>query len=105
MSSFKPDHYPQLVPYLTVKDAKNAIHFYQKGLGFTEHEPPLIENDVIMHAALRRDNCVIMLSPEGAFGSNKLAPASKKETSTIGLYLYVDDVDKVFAMRKALVLK
>lgn len=92
----KPNHYPQLMPYLTVKDADNAMQFYTKAFGFVEHEPPMREEGKIVHAALRRDDCVIMISPEGAFDSKKISPKSGKFLPPIGLYIYINNVDEFF---------
>ena len=63
----------QLVPYLTVSDAKAAIKFYRKGLGATEvMRMPAEDKKRLMHAELAFNGHALYLSddfPEFTGGS------------------------------------
>jgi PhnB protein len=95
-SAFKPPHYPQLMPYLTVKDADKSMQFYCEAFGFTEHQPPMLDNGKIVHASIRLDDCVVMLGAQGAFGSTKTTPITSGAQSPVGFYVYVANVDDFF---------
>jgi len=90
-----PDGYHTLTPFLTVRDASRAIDFYQQAfgadvLGGVAKGP----DGKVMHAELKIGDSIIMLSDEfPEFGS--LSPQSGGSTS-MGLHIYVDDVDHAF---------
>lgn len=98
----KPDHMPWLSPYLMSTDVDKAIDFYQKAFHFepTEEIVPG-EDGTTWHAAMRYRDQVIMLGKTGAH-SNIPSPAAKGGSeSPVGLYMYVDDVNKFFQNAKA----
>ena len=91
-----PDGYHTLTPFLTIRDASRAIDFYQRAFG-AELRGGVAKDPAgkVMHAELKIGDSIIMLSDEyPEFGS--LSPQSGGSTS-VGLHIYVDDVDSAFA--------
>jgi PhnB protein len=85
---------PAVTPYLTVKDAASAIEFYKRAFGATEELRLVEPQGRIGHAEIVINGSPIMLSDEYP-ELDVLGPQSRGG-STVGLYLYVDDVDEVF---------
>jgi len=89
-----PDGYRSVTPYLVVNNAAGAIDFYKRAFGAQEvvrmDGPP----GKIGHAELRIGDSMIMLSDEMP-GAGTRSPQSLGGT-TMGVFLYVDDVDKVY---------
>jgi len=90
-----PDGYPRLSPYLGVKDAAAAIDFYRDVLGATERMRMPGPNNTVGHAELQLGDSILMLADESAEFGN-LSPSSVGGTP-VGLTLYVEDVDAVYA--------
>ena len=90
-----PDDYPQVIPYLTVDDAKQAIDFYCDVLGAKERMRMDGPDGKIGHAELEIGRGLVMLSDE-------FPNMGGKTPRTIGgtpvtVMTYVEDVDTVFA--------
>jgi len=88
-----PDGYHSVTPYLSVKNAAQAIDFYKRALGATElfrfeHEGK------IGHAEIKIGDSIVMLSDEWKEGGH-LSPQSLGGTG-VSLHVYVDDVDSAF---------
>ncbi|NRB11323.1 MAG: VOC family protein [Rickettsiaceae bacterium] len=94
--SFKPENFPQLSPYLTVTDADKLIKFYQDAFGFTTENVSKDDNGKPQHVEMRFGEAVIMFCPEGAFGTPNKAPITQNVTMPINLYIYCEDVDKLY---------
>ncbi|GGK74175.1 VOC family protein [Mangrovihabitans endophyticus] len=88
-----PDGYPQLVAYLTVRDGNAAIDFYRRALGAKEIERHTLPDGRIAHAQIQLGAAVVMISDELP---GLPAPATLGGTA-VTLYLFVNDVDEVFA--------
>jgi PhnB protein len=88
-----PDGYTAVTPYLTIKDAANAIDFYKKAFNATEKFRMTAPDNKIAHAEIMIGNATIMLSDEfptmGAKGPQTFGG------TPVGIMLYVDDVDSV----------
>ncbi|MEM5312299.1 VOC family protein [Paraburkholderia sp. JHI869] len=97
MTPPRPAGVPWLTPYLTVRDARASMDFYQAALGFAVRDS--VEDDgAIMHVEMTyRDQLIVMFAPEGAFGSTARTPKSAQTVAPQSFYLYVDDVDAVYA--------
>lgn len=65
---FKPQGIPALFPYLTVRNAEEAIDFYKTAFGFElSSDPARDEQGSIQHAEMKfGDDVVVMFAPEGA---------------------------------------
>jgi PhnB protein len=89
-----PDGYHTVTPYLSVKNAAQAIDLYKKAFGAVEKERMPAPDGRIMHAELQFGDSIVMLSEEDP-QRNCVSPVSLKAT-TGSLFLYVPDVDAVF---------
>jgi PhnB protein len=83
-----PDHYLPVMPYLILKDAQGFLDFAKAVFGAEEQLIVPGEADRgIMHGELRVGDAVIMFAGATAEWGEK----------TAGMYIYVKDVDKVYA--------
>ncbi|MEK6321164.1 MAG: VOC family protein [Acidobacteriota bacterium] len=89
-----PEDYPTVTPYLTVKDAASAMEFYKNVFGAKESMRLAEPDGRIGHAEMQIGNSQIMISDEYP-EIDVLGPQSRGG-STVGLHLYVEDVDAVF---------
>lgn len=98
----KPDNYPWISPYLMVRNIDESLKFYNKAFGFEAitEETAKNEKGVPIHAAVRYKDTLFMMGLEGAYDKENLSPLSKGSKSPISLYVYCDDVDKLFKQAK-----
>lgn len=90
-----PDGFNTVSTYLVVKNAKEALDFYQKAFGAEAgSRMPGPDGESTMHAEMRIGNSMVMLTDENPAWEMK-AP-STLGGSPASLHLYVDDVDKAF---------
>ena len=88
-----PEGYHAVSPSLTIDGAAEAIEFYKRAFGATERSRMPMPDGKIAHAELEIGDSVVMLAdpfPGSAFRS----PSALGGTS-MGLFLYVEDVDSV----------
>jgi len=91
-----PAGYHTVTAYLTVRDAARAIDFYKGAFGAVQTvRMPGADGKTIMHAELKIGDSIVMLSDEIPGMSTCKAPATLGGT-TVGLFLYVRDVDSAF---------
>jgi PhnB protein len=87
-----PEGYHSITPYLGIKKAAEAIDFYKKAFGAIEVMRLSMPDGGIGHAELRIGDCPIMLGTPCDQG-----PLSNPDQSpSVGLHLYVTDVDKSY---------
>ncbi len=90
-----PEGYEGVTPYLIVHDGAAALDFYAKGLGAEELMRMPTPEGRIAHAELRIGRAMFMVADESP---DFLAHSPKTLKGTpIGLVLYVEDVDALFA--------
>jgi PhnB protein len=94
-----PDNYPQVVPYLCVDGASDAIEFYRAVFGATERVRMAESDGKVGHVELEIGAAVIMLADEFP-DLGVLAPKTVGGTP-VTMTLYVEDVDDVFARATA----
>jgi PhnB protein len=87
-----PEGYHNVTPYLIIQGAAAAIDFYKKAFGATEIMRMPQPDGRIGHAELRFGDSVVMLADE--FPEMDILGPKTLGNSTVGLLLYVDDVDK-----------
>jgi PhnB protein len=90
-----PEGYPPLTPYLCVAGASDAIAFYRQVLGATERMRMPAPDGKVGHAELLIGDALIMLAdefPDMDFHSPKTVGGTP-----VTIYVYVEDVDDVFA--------
>ena len=89
-----PDGYHSATPYLIVKGAANAIDYYKRAFGATELFRMADDKGTVGHAEIKIGDSVIMLADETP-GAVCHTPRSLGGSS-VGMMIYVDDVDTVF---------
>ena len=93
-SKYIPDGFHAITPYLTVKDASQALEFYKRAFGARERVRMPMPDGRIGHAELQIADSIIMLGEEcPEHGS--VSPQTL-EGSPVGLALYVENVDSSF---------
>ena len=88
-------NYGAVSAMLTVSDVKAAVTFYQKALGFQRRGVMNGPDGKPMHAELRMRDTTLMLGPENP--AREMKGPKLLGGTPCTLYLYVDNVDKVFA--------
>lgn len=96
----RPAGTPWISPYLTVRNAEAAIDFYQRAFGFKKKDAMLGPDGKVMHAEMSYQDCLIMMSPENAYGGPCKAPATSKQLPPITLYVYCEDVEALCAQAR-----
>jgi uncharacterized glyoxalase superfamily protein PhnB len=90
-----PEGYHTITPYLVVRDAAEALAFYQKAFGALERfRLPGPDGKSVMHGELQIGDSILFLGAEMPASECK-SPATLKGTA-VELYLYVEDVDAAY---------
>ena len=89
-----PDGFRAVTPYLTVKDAAEAIEFYKRAFGAKERYRLPMPGGQVGHAELQIGDCIIMLADECPDFGNQ-SPQTLNG-SPVGFALYVENVDQAF---------
>ena len=89
-----PDGFHSVTPYITLKNAAEAIDFYKRAFGATERYRLPMPDGRVGHAELLVGNSIIMLADECHETGNQ--SAQTLNGSAVGFALYVEDVDKAF---------
>ncbi|MGC2694849.1 MAG: VOC family protein [Candidatus Angelobacter sp.] len=95
-----PDGYHHVTPYLIIKGAAAAIDFYKKAFGAVEVMRMPQPDGRIGHAELKFGDSHVMLADE--FPEMDVVGPKTLGNSSVGLLLYVDDVDKTVEQAVAL---
>ena len=90
-----PEGYNSVTPYLAVRNASEAIEFYQKAFNAVDSGRLAMPDGTIMHGEFMVGDSYIMYSEESP-QMGMLGPESLNGT-TVTICLYVEDVDKTFA--------
>jgi len=89
-----PQGFHSVTPYLTLNDTARAIDFYKRAFGAQEVTRMNAPDGKVVHAEIRIGDSIIMLGDEMP-GMGYRSPQSLGGT-TVGINIYVEDVDKVF---------
>jgi PhnB protein len=95
-----PEGYHTATPYLIVRGAAAAIDFYKQAFGAIEIMRMPMPNGQLGHAEIKIGDSIIMLADEVPEMGHK-GPQTLGGTS-VGIMLYVNDVDAVAAQATAL---
>jgi PhnB protein len=87
-----PEGYHSITPYLVIKGAAAAIDFYKQAFGAVEIMRMPQPDGRVGHAELKFGDSVVMLADEYP-EMDVVGPQTLGNTS-VGLLLYLDDVDK-----------
>jgi PhnB protein len=90
-----PDGYHSVTPYLMMDGAAGAIAFYKEAFGATELFRMADDKGRVGHAEIRIGDSVVMLADTQP-GATCSGPRSLGG-STVGLMIYLENVDTVFA--------
>lgn len=85
-TSYKPDGYNSVSPYLVVDGARETVDFLKQVFDAEELRCMPHDNGKIMHAEVRIDDSVIMIS-DGR-GDDSFVPSM--------IHIYVNDVDAIY---------
>lgn len=89
-----PEGFHTITPYMTIRDASDAIDFYREAFGATETFRWADPDGRIRHAEIMLGDSPIMLTDEAPdFG---MAGPLSFGGSPIHMFLYVEDVDALF---------
>ncbi|KRG71448.1 VOC family protein [Pseudoxanthomonas dokdonensis] len=93
-STFKPDGYHSLTPYLIVDDAAKALDFYQRAFAAEElYRLPM--GDKIGHAEMKIGDSIFMLSDEWP-DMNAMGPHARGGGTT-SFMIYTEDAEAAHA--------
>ena len=87
-----PEGYHNVTPYLIIKGAAAAIDFYKQVFGAVEVMRMPQPDGRIGHAELKFGDSFVMLADE--FPEMQIVGPKTLGNSSVGLLLYVEDVDK-----------
>jgi PhnB protein len=87
----------QVTPYLLYEDTNAAVDWLTRVFGFTEVLRATNDDGAVTHAELELEGGAVFL---GWPGPDYRGPKSLG-TTTVGIHVYVDDVDAHFARAKA----
>jgi PhnB protein len=88
-----PEGYHALTPTLAVDNATQAIEFYKRAFGAKERGRMPGPGDTIAHAELEIGDSVLMLADQTP--QSTLKPPKELSGTSVGIFLYVEDVDEV----------
>ena len=89
-----PEGYHSVSPALAIDGAADAIEFYKRAFGATERYRMPGPEGRIAHAELQSGDSVVMLSDP--FPDSSVKSPSALGGTTVGIFVYVEDVDAVF---------
>lgn len=90
-----PEGYHSVTPYLSIKGAGKALDFYKQAFGATEIMRMAGPNGTIAHAEIRIGDSPVMMAD--AVPNMSCASPDTLQSTSVGLMIYVKDVDTVFA--------
>ena len=90
-----PEGFHTATPYLIIKDAARAIEFYKTAFGAIELDRMEDASGKIRHAQIKIGDSPFMITDESPDFPEYLGPESRGGTP-VHIYLYVEDVDRVF---------
>jgi PhnB protein len=88
-----PEGYRTVTPYLAVDDAAAAIEFYKRAFGAKERGRMDAPGGKIGHAELEIGDSLVMLAD--ALPQFASRPPKELGATTVGVFMYVEDVDAV----------
>jgi PhnB protein len=89
---------PQIIPYLIYRDVGAALEFLCRAFGFKEEQRHGTPRGG-MHAEASFQGQLVMLGQGG--GQHSLKTPKDVGAATMGVFIYLDDVDKHYEVAKA----
>jgi PhnB protein len=87
-----PEGYNSITPYLVIKGAAAAIDFYKEAFGAVEILRMPQPDGRVGHAELKIGNSIVMMADE--YPEMQVVGPKTLGNTSVGLLLYLDDVDK-----------
>ena len=101
-TSHAPAGHHTVTPYVIVSDARAAIEFYGRAFAAVQTSLTVDDAGKVRHAEVRIGDSPIMLAENFEFGGVSAAhPAALGGRTSLHMYLYVPDVDALFAQALA----
>ena len=92
-----PKGYHTLTPHLVISGAKEAIEYYKQAFGAEVGEVALTpDGSLVMNATLKIGDSMFMIADEMDMMEYWVSP-NKLNGTTVGVHIYVEDVDALFA--------
>jgi PhnB protein len=88
---------PQIIPYLFYRDVPAALAFLTRAFGFKEEMRHETARGAV-HAEASLDGQLVMMGQGGIEG---LKPPPDVGAATMGVFVYIDDVDKHYEVARA----
>ena len=96
MTDYGGLQFPTLCPYLYYEDTAKAMAFLEQAFGFRERLVSKDDDGTLRHVEMERGGAVVMMgSPRDHKNPKHLGQV------TVGIYVHVDDVDKLYEQAKA----
>ena len=92
MPETPPNGMPRITPNVFYDDPGQALEWLEKAFGFEKRMAMEGPNGSIMHAEMQVADSAFMMSPTSDNDAWK-SPQSQGGGATMGLYIYLDDVD------------
>ena len=89
-----PEGYHSVSPALSIDGAAESIEFYKRAFGANERYRMPWPDGTVAHAELEIGDSVVMLSDP--FPESGVTPRRALGGTSVGIFLYVEDVDAVF---------
>ncbi|MGH8462093.1 MAG: VOC family protein [Stenotrophobium sp.] len=86
-----PDGHAGATPYLTIRDAANAIEFYKKAFAAVQTLRMDMPDGRVGHAEIRIGGALVMLADE--FPDQEIWDPQTLGGSPVAIHIYVEDVD------------
>ena len=93
---FVPKGFHTATPYLIVNSASEALDFYARAFGAVEISRMVDANNKVRHCEFKIGDSPFMMTEEVAEFPDYQSPLTRGG-STLHIYLYVEDVDALFA--------
>ena len=99
---YAPAGHHTVTPYVIVSDARAAIDFWSRAFGAVQTSLSVDDAGKVRHAEVRIGDSPIMLAEAFEFrGVSAADPAALGGRTSLHIYLYVPDVDALFAQAVA----
>jgi len=92
-----PEGFRTVTPHLVVRGAAQAIEFYKRAFDAVEIGRSAGPGGLLMHATIKIGESMVMLVDEFPEMQRWVSPDSLKGNTTVGLHLFVEDADAVYA--------
>jgi PhnB protein len=89
-----PRGYHSVTPYLSVRNAAQALDFYKRAFGAEEVMRMNNPQGAVSHAEIKIGDSIVMIAEEAS--SSGLRSPQSLGSSTVSIFLYLNDVDTTF---------